>query len=326
MAKQQIELDLLIIGAGPAGLTAAIYATRSKLNAVILEEELVGGQIRGSYSIENYPGFESISGADLSDKIQAHAVSLGAQINDLGKIVSLSLSNEEKIIETDDVIYRPKAVIIATGATPRRLPVPEEANLHGKAIHYCELCDGPLYGNKDLVVVGGGNSALQAAIFLTKYARNITIIHQFDYFQGAKATQEQLHQNKNVNTIWNSEIRHVIGEKAIEKIIVENVKTKETSEIKADGIFAYIGYVPKTDLFKDNIKLNQWRYIETDENMETNIKGVFAAGDVRSKTFRQITTAVNDGTIAALAAEKYILEKGDVQHGESILNPNLSLV
>lgn len=304
--KEEKQLDLVIIGAGPAGLTAAIYALRAKLNTIVLENELVGGQIRETYTVENFPGFDFISGADLADNMEKHAKKVGADINEFGNIQRVKLADNEKIIETDDIIYKTKAVIIATGAKARNLPIPEEEKLHGKVIHYCELCDGALYQGKDIVVVGGGNSAIEAAIFLTKYAKNITIVHQFDYFQAQKYSQDELFKHNNIKIIWDSEIRNIVGEDKIEKIIIENVKTKEKSDLKADGVFVYIGYEPKTELFKDYININKWGYIETDENMETNIKGVFAAGDVRNKTIRQLTTAVNDGTIAALMAEKYI--------------------
>jgi thioredoxin reductase (NADPH) len=304
--KEEKQLDLVIIGAGPAGLTAAIYAVRAKLNTIVLENELVGGQIRETYTVENFPGFDTITGADLADKMQNHALKVGTNINEFGNIQNIKLTNDEKIIETEDVIYKTKSVIIATGAKSRRLPIPEEEKLHGKVIHYCELCDGALYQDKDIVVVGGGNSAVEAAIFLTKYAKNITIVHQFDYLQAEKYSQDELFKHNNIKIIWNSEIRNIVGEDKIEKIVIEDINNKEKSDIKADGVFVYIGYEPKTDMFKNFIDINKWGYIETDENMETNIKGIFAAGDVRSKNIRQLTTAVSDGTIAALMVEKYI--------------------
>lgn len=306
--KEEKQIDLVIIGAGAAGLTASIYAVRSKLDTIVLEDELVGGQIKNSYSVENFPGFDFISGDELASKFENHALKLGVNINEFGYIKSVNLTDHEKIIETEDVIYKAKSVIIATGAKPRELPIAEEKALHGKVIHYCELCDGALYDGKDIVVVGGGNSAIEAATYLTRYAKKLTIVHQLDTLQAEKANQEELFKHENVDIIWNSEIRHVVGDNSIEKILIENVKTGEQSEIHSDGIFVYIGYVPKTDLFKDYININKWGYIEANENMETNIKGVFAAGDVRNKQIRQLTTAVSDGTIAALNAEKYIVE------------------
>lgn len=305
--KDEKKLDLVIIGAGAAGLTASIYAARSKLNTVVLEDELVGGQIRNSSSIENFPGFYNISGEDLSNKFQDQALKLGVNINEFGNIKSLKLTDDEKIIETEDTIYKPKAVIIATGAKPRELPVPEEKKLHGKAIHYCELCDGALYSGKDLVVVGGGSSAVEAAEYLTKFAKNITIVHRRNEFSAEKTAVDSLFKHDNINVIWNSEVVHVLGDNKIDKIIIKNTKTNEESELHADGIFAYVGYVPKTNLFSEYINLTKSGYIETDDNMRTNINGVFAAGDVRQKEIRQLTTAVSDGTIAAIMSEKYIL-------------------
>lgn len=304
--KTEKKLDLIIIGAGPAGLTAGIYASRSNLDLMILENELVGGQIRESPWIENFPGFTSISGSDLADKMQDHAVKSGAKIDEFGNIISIKLTDTEKIIETEDVIYKPKAVIIATGSKSRPLPVPEESILHGKCIHYCELCDGPMYDGKDLVVVGGGNSAINAAIFLTKHAKNITLVHHSANLKAEKITVNKLFENKNVKLMLNTEIKHVLGENSIKDILFQNTETGENGSLKADGIFVYIGTKPTTALFKDSINLTSSGHIKTNENLETNIKGVFAAGDVRYKDIRQLTTAVNDGSIAALMAEKYI--------------------
>ncbi|WP_415876311.1 thioredoxin-disulfide reductase [Clostridium sp.] len=311
MSKQIEELDLVIIGSGPAGLTASIYATRAKLNSIVLENEVIGGQIIGTYTIENFPGFTTIGGAELAEKMRDHAVKLGGKIEEFDPIISVKLSDDEKVIETENKIYKPKAVIIATGSEPRKLPIPEEEKFHGNGIHYCELCDAAMYEGKDVVAVGGGNSALEGIIFLAKYAKSITVVHQFDYFQGNKTNQDAVLNNPKVKIIWNSEVRHAIGENKLESVSIENIQTKEMSEIKTDGVFVFIGRIPATDLFKDAISLNEWGYILTDEKMRTNIKGVYAAGDVRDKMFRQITTATADGTIAALMAERFITKKED---------------
>lgn len=304
MNKKEKKLDLLIIGSGPAGLTAAIYAARLKLKTLILEDELVGGQIKDAYTVENYPGFISISGSDLIDKIQNQAVNYGVEIDEFDKIVSVKLTNNEKIIETKSYIYKPKAVIIAAGAKKRELPISEEKNFHGKGIHYCELCDGHLYEGKHIAVVGGGNSAVQAANFLSKYAKKITLIHKRNYLRADKKNQQELFDNKKVEILWNSKIQHAIGDNKLEAVLIEN--EKETYKLDLDGIFVYIGVAPRTDLYKDYLNLNSSGNIEAGETCETNIKGVFAAGDVRTKPFRQLTTAVSDGTTAALMAEKYI--------------------
>lgn len=309
MEKENKDIDILIIGAGPAGLTAAIYTSRLKLKTLILEDEIIGGQIRDAYTIENYPGFINISGVDLTKEMEEQAIASGAIIDEFDKIISIKLSNSEKIVETKSHIYNAKVVIIASGAKRRELPIPEEKKFHGKGIHYCELCDGHMYDGKHIAVVGGGNSALLAVNFLSKYAKKITLIHQLDYFQAEKKIQDEVFKNPKVTILWNSEIKHALGDNNISKISVENIKTKQETELSVDGIFVYIGFIPRTDLFKDYITLDKFGNILADETTKTNIDGVFAAGDVRSKSFRQLTTATADGTVAALMAEKFINAK-----------------
>lgn len=307
--KEEKRLDLVIIGSGPSGLTAAIYAARSRLDFIVLEDDLIGGQIRSTYVVENYPGFLSIGGQELVDKIYEQAIKAGANIDEFDPIISVRLTEEEKVVETENYIYKPEAVIIATGSKYRSLPIPEESTYHGNGIHHCELCDGEMYDGKDIVVVGGGNSAVEGAMFLSKYGKTVTIVHQFDTLQAEKRLQEELFRNEKIKIIWDSEVRHALGESRLESLQIENIKTKEVTNIKADGVFAYIGMIPKTELFKEYVKLNAWGYIEAGETTETNVKGVFVAGDVRSKIIRQLTTATADGTVAALMAERYIIEK-----------------
>ncbi|WP_055668353.1 NAD(P)/FAD-dependent oxidoreductase [Desnuesiella massiliensis] len=307
--KEEKRLDLVIIGSGPSGLTAAIYAARSRLDFIVLEDDLIGGQIRSTYVVENYPGFLSIGGQELVDKMYEQAIKAGANIDEFDPIISVRLTEEEKVVETENYIYKPEAVIIATGSKYRSLPIPEESTYHGNGIHHCELCDGEMYDGKDIVVVGGGNSAVEGAMFLSKYGKTVTIVHQFDTLQAEKRLQEELFRNKKIKIIWDSEVRHALGESRLESLQIENIKTKEVTNIKADGVFAYIGMIPKTELFKEYVKLNVWGYIEAGETTETNVKGVFVAGDVRSKIIRQLTTATADGTVAALMAERYIVEK-----------------
>lgn len=309
MNKKETSLDILIIGAGPAGLTAGIYGARSKLSTLILEDELVGGQIKDAYIVENYPGFMQIKGSDLIDKMIEQVSNAGAIIDEFDKIISVKLTDTEKIIETKSYIYKPKVVIIAAGAKKRELPVPEEKKFHGNGIHYCELCDGHLYEGKQIAVVGGGNSAIGAVRFLSKYACKITLIHQLDKLQADNESQQELFNNEKVNIIWNTVVEHAIGENKLETLELSNTVTKENSKIIVDGVFVYIGLVPRTDLYRSYLKVNDYGNIEANELCETNVKGVFAAGDVRNKMFRQLTTAVSDGTIAALMAEKYILGK-----------------
>lgn len=304
--KIEKNIDLMIIGAGPAGLTATIYAARAKLNFITLENGIIGGQIKDSYVVENYPGFTTISGEELVNKMTEQCENAGGSIDEFDEIASVKLTNDEKIIETKKYIYKPLAVIIATGAKHRELPIKEEKKFHGRGIHYCELCDGALYQDKDIIVVGGGNSALQAAKYLSKYGKSITLVHMLDYFQADKQNQDELKKIKGIKIILNSIIQGVNGKDKIEEAIIKNVKSSDISTIKTDGIFVYIGLEPNTDLFKEQIKLNKSGYIITDEEARTNVKGVYAAGDVREKNIRQLTTAVSDGSVAALYAEKYI--------------------
>jgi thioredoxin reductase (NADPH) len=310
MSKEVKDIDLMIIGGGPAGLTAAIYAARAKLDMILLENAVVGGQVRTSYTIENYPGFKTIEGGRLADIMQEQAEELGAKIDEFDLVKTAKLTDDEKTIETDSYIYKPKAVIIATGATPKKLPVPNEEKFSGKGVHYCAVCDGAMYSDKVIAVVGGGNSALEEAIFLTKFASKVIMIRRFDYFKGEKATIDEVLNHPKIEVLFNWDLVDVEGENYLEKAIIKNTQTNEQKDIHIDAVFGYIGTEPKTDYFRDDIKLTKGGYIIADESTRTNVKGVYAAGDVREKQFRQITTAVADGTIAALDAEKYIVEKG----------------
>lgn len=306
MEKPIKELDLIIIGAGPAGLTAGIYASRANLKTLILEKDVIGGQVRTSYTIENYPGFELIKGNELADRMEQQAAKLGAEIDEFDFIEYVSLSDEEKIVETGDYIYKPKAVIIATGATPKKLPISNESKYLGKGVHYCAVCDGAGYTDEVIAVVGGGNAALEEAMFLAKFAKKVLIIRRYDYFKGEAKVLEAVEQTPNIEIMYNWDLVDVMGEDFVEYAIIKNTKSQEIKEIPLKAVFGYIGTMPKTDLFKKDLKITDSGYIETNESMETMIKGVYAAGDVREKEFRQITTAVADGTIAALKAEKYI--------------------
>lgn len=309
MSKEVKELDLIIIGGGPAGLTAAMYAGRAKLNTLLLEDKIVGGQVRNSYIIENYPGFKSITGSELSDLLQAQAEEYGAVIDEFDAIENVKFSDDEKIIETETYIYKPKAVIVATGASPKKLPVPEENKFSGNGVHYCAICDGAMYEGKKIAVVGGGNSALEEAIFLTRFAEKVYLIRRYDYFKGEKTKIEAVFNHPKIEVMLNEDIIGLQGDSTLERIIIKNTKNDAVTEMKVDAVFGYIGTEAKTELVKEYLNLNDYGYIITDEGMRTNIQGVYAAGDVRQKEFRQITTAVSDGTIALLNAEKYIVSK-----------------
>jgi len=302
--------DLIVIGAGPAGLAAAIYAARARLKTLVLDESVPGGQVKTTHKVSNYPGFpEDVKGADLAKAFAAQAERFGARIRRAVEITKHDLASVPKKLELDEEeeVLAP-AVVVATGAKPRELGVPGEPRFKGRGISYCATCDGAYFEGKDIHVVGGGNSAVEESLFLTQFARSVTIVHQFDHFQAEAATvEEALHEPK-IQVIWDSEPRGFLGEKGLEKLRIENVKTHEFRELGTDGVFVFIGYVPRTDLVKGLVPLDQWGYVETDESMATSVPGLYVAGDIRAKKFRQITTAVADGTIAALAAQKWLKE------------------
>lgn len=303
----KVDADVVILGGGPAGLAAAIYAARARLNTVVIDEGVPGGQAATTFHMANYPGTPgTISGAQLMENMLAQAKSFGASIDDLKEVMQVNLSGDIKTVVTEDTEYRAPVIIIATGAESRRLPVDREADFRGMGIHYCATCDGSMYQDSKVVVVGGGNSAVEEAVYLTRFASHVTIVHQFDHFQASKIAQEEALTNAKIDVVWNSEPRQVIGEGHLSGMIVENVKTAEMSEITANGIFVYIGMQPRTAQVIGQVKTNEWGYIESDDEMKTNIPGVFAAGDVRAKTVRQVVTATADGAIAGINAERYL--------------------
>nr|WP_276568537.1 thioredoxin-disulfide reductase [Acetivibrio saccincola] len=300
----------MILGGGPAGLSAAIYTARAKLFTVVVDEGLVGGQVASTFHVANYPGTNGVvRGIDLMDNMKKQAEDFGAIIDDMKEVSELNLEGEEKFVKTDDTDYYAKSVIIATGATPRKLPAEGEREFRGRGVHYCATCDGAMYQDANVIVVGGGNSAVEEAVFLTRYVKHVTLIHQLDHFQASKAAQEELFKNPNISIIWNSQVKKIIGENFVKAVLIENVNTKETQEIETDGVFVYIGMEPKTDFLKGKVKMNERGYIITDEDMQTNIPGVFAVGDVREKKVRQIATATGDGVVAGVIVEKYLAEK-----------------
>lgn len=305
--RQNTHCDVLILGAGPAGLSAAIYAARAKLITAVVDEGLPGGQTASTYHVANYPGTNGvIRGIDLVENMKKQALDFGAFIDDMKEIHEINLSGEEKHIRTEDTDYYAKSVIIATGAQPRKLPAEGEKEFRGRGVHYCATCDGALYQDADIMVVGGGNSAVDEAIFLTRFAKKVTLVNIHESLNASKAAQDELFKNSAINVLWNHNIIQINGETFVKSVTAEDLKTGEQKEIATDGIFVYIGMEPKTAPFKDVLKLNEQGYIIADEDMKTNIPGVFAAGDVRNKRIRQISTAVGDGTIAGIMAEKFV--------------------
>jgi thioredoxin reductase (NADPH) len=305
------RFDLVVVGAGPAGLTAAIYAARARLHTIVLDEGLPGGQIKTTHKVSNYPGFpEDVKGAELAALFAKQAERFGARIARAIEITQVELGGPDKrfVLDEEEEIVAP-AVIVATGAKPRALGLPGESELRGRGLSYCATCDGAYFEGKDIHVIGGGNSAVEESLFLTQFARSVTIVHQFDHFQAEAATAKEAVEHPKIKVLWRHEPRAFLGETSLERLRVENLQTHETQELPTDGVFVFVGMVPRTDLLKGIVPLDPRGYVETDESMATTVPGLFAAGDIRAKSFRQITTAVADGTIAALAAQKFLRER-----------------
>jgi len=299
--------DAIVIGAGPAGLTAGIYLSRARVKTFILNEGTVGGQMVLTHEIANYPGVESISGYQLSNIMKKQAKSFGCDIKSNISIKSLELNNSSKqVILSDGTMYTADAIILSPGGRSRTLGVRGEDEFKGRGISYCATCDGDFFTGREIIVVGGGNSALEEAVSLTKYASRVTVIHQFDHFQAFEHAVEEAHKNPKIGFLMESAVTGFNGNEKIESVEIKDLKTGETSNFKTDGAFIFIGYVPNTEFLKGLINLNKWGEIIVDGNMSTNIEGVYAAGDSTAKRYRQVTTAVGDGTIAALAASAYI--------------------
>jgi len=301
------HFDAIIIGAGAAGLTAGIYLSRAKVNTLILNEGAVGGQMVLTHEIANYPGVENVSGYTLARTMKTQAQKFGCKIKSNIKITSLELNDEiKKVVLNEKDVYTSNAVIIATGGKSRMIGAIGEEEFKGKGISYCATCDGDFFQDKEIIVVGGGNSALEEAVSLTKYASKITVVHQFDHFQALEHYVEEAKKNEKISFIMESKIVEFIGNEKLEEVKIQNQRTGEISRMKIDGAFVFIGYVPNTETFQGIIDLNQWNEIVVDKDMRTNLPGVFAAGDSIQKRYRQVTTAVADGTIAALTAAEYI--------------------
>jgi thioredoxin reductase (NADPH) len=302
--------DTIIIGAGPAGLTAGIYLARGKMKTLILNEGTVGGQMVLTHEVANYPGIEKISGYQLARTMKSQALNFGAMVKSNIQITNISLNNNIKSVEINKSdIYTAETVIIATGGKSRALRVPGEDEFKGKGISYCATCDGDFFQDKNIIVVGGGNSALEEAVSLTKYAASVTIVHQFDHFQAFEHAIEEAKHNPKITFVMESKIAEFAGTEKLERVKIEHQVTKEITERAIDGVFIMIGYEPNTDTLKGIVALNDRNEIITNGMMETNISGVYAAGDSTAKRFRQITTAVADGTIAALSAMEYLNTK-----------------
>jgi thioredoxin reductase (NADPH) len=302
--------DVLIIGAGPAGLAAGIYAARAKLDTIILDKSNPGGQIVITDEVANYPGAPNDTGPKLVEKMVEQVKQFGAKIIRDG-VVSVDISNEIKIVKTESFEYQSKAVIIATGANPRKIGCPGELKLIGKGVSYCATCDADFFTDLEVFVIGGGDTAVEEGMYLTKFARKVTIVHRRDALRAAKSIQEKAFKNEKIHFMWDTVVDEIKGDGIVESIVLRNLKTNDVVEYFADedegtfGIFPFIGVIPNSSLFEGIVEMENG-YIVTDDEMRTNVKGVFAAGDIRIKTLRQVVTATADGAIAAVQAEKYI--------------------
>ncbi|MBI3991599.1 MAG: thioredoxin-disulfide reductase [Candidatus Omnitrophica bacterium] len=299
--------DLIIIGAGPAGLTAALYAGRSRLKTLVLEKIGVGGRILLTEVIENFPGFRGgIETAELINRMQEQVKSLDV---DIVTEEVLEIDAKTKSVKTNAGEYTCGVLIIATGAEPRKLGVPGEDKLTGRGVSYCATCDGPLYRDKSVVIVGGGNAMAEEALYLTRYAKSVTIIHRRDQLRASPILQEKLKENKKISFVLSSVITEITGSSRAESIKVKDLTNSQDKVIPCDGIFIYIGYIPDTDFAKGKLKLDETGFIITGEDMSTSEEGIFACGDCRSKTLYQVITACGDGAVAADSAYKYLVSK-----------------
>ena len=294
--------DLIIIGAGPAGLATAIYTSRASISTLVIDQSSAGGQIKTTHQVANYPGFvEPVAGYELARNMRKQAEKYGTKFKLASEITAMNLEEVEKWVEIDSTRYTCKHVVIATGSSPRLLNIPGELEFKGTGISYCATCDGEFFKDKDIIVVGGGNSAMEESLLLLQYVKSITVIHQFDVLQAEKITADKIMQHPKVSILWSYEPRKFekIGEKMV--TVAENLKTKELVTLERDGIFIFVGMLPNIDLFKNlPLQFSPQGYMITNERMETNLQGVYAVGDVREKPYRQITTAVGDGTVASL--------------------------
>ena len=299
--------DTIIIGAGPAGMTAALYAARSNLKVALIEGGLPGGQMNNTSDIENYPGYANISGPELAEKMFEPLENLGVE-HLYGFVENIEDHGDVKKVITDNEEFETRTVIVATGSKHRLLGVSGEEELNSRGVSYCAVCDGAFFRDQDLLVVGGGDSAVEEAIFLTQFAKSVTIVHRRDELRAQKVLQDRAFANEKINFIWDSVVKEIKGENRVESVVIENVKTNQVTEHAFGGVFIYVGLDPVSDFTKDLQIQDESGWIVTDDHMKTRVAGVFAVGDVRQKDLRQVTTAVGDGAIAGQEAYKYITE------------------
>ena len=300
------EYDVIIIGGGPAGLSAGIYASRARLRTLLIEKGMFGGLIANAELVENYPGFpEGISGFDIGERMSRQASRFGLETLP-AEVTSVDLLKDIKVINTTEGDFSTRTIIIASGAERKRLGVPGEEMFINRGVSYCATCDGALFKDRIVAVVGGGDSAVEEALFLTRFASKVIIVHRRNQLRASKMAQERALSNKKLGFLWDTIVEEIKGNNKVSELVVRNVKTGETSKISVDGVFVYVGQIPNTSFLKGQIPLDKEGYIITDDRMGTQIKGVYAAGDIRKNSSRQVITAAGDGATAAISAEKFL--------------------
>jgi thioredoxin reductase (NADPH) len=308
MAEKKIY-DLVIIGGGPAGLTAGIYATRGRLNTLLLDKLAPGGLVASTEWVENYPGFpEGISGADLMKKMEEQAQKFGLEIISIKEVLSVDFKNKIKTIKVEEDEYQSKTVIVATGTQPKNLNIPGEDKFRGRGVSYCATCDGPLFKNKDIVVIGAGSSGVQEGLYLLRFVKSATVVEFLPHMTAEKILQERALKEPRMKFYLNHIVTSINGENKVESVTIKSRQTGEEKKIEAQGVFFYVGLNPMTGFLKGQIELDKWGYILAGEDTKTSVPGVYAAGDVRQKILRQITTAIGDGATAAFMVERYVEE------------------
>lgn len=301
---EQLNFDTIILGGGPAGLSAAIYASRGAVSTAIVDINMLGGQPSNYLELENYPGFQIVGGYDLMEKFEEHADKFGVHKFPMQEVKSIDLKS--KTIITNEYAFKAKTIIIATGAQPMKLGVPGENEFLGRGVSYCAVCDGAFYRNKVVAVIGGGNAAVEEAMYLTKFADKVYIIHRRDELRADKIVQERAFKNEKIEFIWNSVVKEIKGDNLVTTAVLENVKTKEVSDLSVNGVFPYIGMTPNVENINGQLQQDARGFVVTDETMATSVEGVFAVGDVRTTPLRQVITAASDGAVGAVYAVKYI--------------------
>lgn len=304
--QKKYEFDTVILGGGPAGFSAGIYCARGASSTAIIDINVLGGQPSNYLELENYPGFDCIGGYDLMEKFEAHADKFGVQKFPMQEIVKIDVVSNPKIVETKEAIFEAKSIIIATGAKPMKLGVKGENEFIGRGVSYCAVCDGAFYQDKTVVVVGGGNSALEEALYLTRFASKVYLIHRRNEFRADAIVQKRVQNNDKITFIPDTIVEEIKGEELVSSVVIKNVKTNKISYIETDGVFPYIGMVPNVDYINGQVNQDSRGFIITDEQMNTSVKGVFAVGDVRNTPLRQVITASSDGAIAGVYSTKYI--------------------